>query len=133
MLSGVPNLAFALGYTNASWTLKCDLASEYVCRLLQHMDEHGLRAVPSADADAAVAEEPLLDFCSGYVRRALAHAEAGPKAPWRLYQNYALDLRRLPPRAHRGRRARALVKRQSPCVGHSSARSRWLFPRRFRR
>ena len=43
MLSGVPNLAFAIGYTNASWTLKCDLTCEYVCRLLNHMDEHGHR------------------------------------------------------------------------------------------
>ena len=43
MLSGVPNLAFAIGYTNASWTLKCDLTCEYVCRLLNHMDEHGYR------------------------------------------------------------------------------------------
>ena len=49
MLSDVPNLAFALGYTNASWTLKADLISEYVCRLLNHMDEHGYRqCVPRA-------------------------------------------------------------------------------------
>ena len=48
MLSGVPNLAISLGYTNASWTLKCDLTCEYVCRLLNHMDEQRLRLLHPA-------------------------------------------------------------------------------------
>jgi hypothetical protein len=93
MLSGVPNLAFAVGYTNASWTLKCELTCEYVCRLLQHMDEHGYRICTPHNRDPSVAEEPLIDFSSGYVRRAIDRfPKQGSKAPWRLYQNYARDL-----------------------------------------
>jgi cation diffusion facilitator CzcD-associated flavoprotein CzcO len=93
MLSGVPNLAMAFGYTNASWTLKCDLTCAYVCRLLNHMDEHGqLQAVPQ-NRDASVAEEPFIDFSSSYVLRAIDQfPKQGSKAPWRLYQNYALDI-----------------------------------------
>ena len=92
MCSDVPNLAFAVGYTNASWTLKCDLTSRYVCRLLSYMDEHGYRScVPRRDP--AVEEMPLIDFSSGYVQRALSFLpRQGTKVPWRLYQNYALDL-----------------------------------------
>jgi monooxygenase len=91
MLSGVPNLAFAVGYTNASWTLKCDLTSEYVCRLLRHMDRHGhVQCRPHRDP--SVSEVPLIDFSSGYVQRALPMLpRQGSEAPWRLYQNYALD------------------------------------------
>ena len=68
MLSGVPNLAVALGYTNASWTLKCDLTCEYVCRLLNHMDEHGYRQCTPLNRDPSVTAEPFIDFNSGYVR-----------------------------------------------------------------
>ena len=95
MLSGVPNLAFAIGYTNASWTLKCDLTCEYVCRLLNHMDERGYgQCVP--ECRDSVAEEPLIDFSSGYVLRALDQLpKQGSKRPWRLHQNYPLDLRDL--------------------------------------
>ncbi|HEX3692595.1 MAG TPA: NAD(P)/FAD-dependent oxidoreductase [Solirubrobacteraceae bacterium] len=93
MLSGVPNLAFAVGYTNASWTLKCDLTCEYVCRLLAHMDAHGYaQCVPQND-DASVEPLPFIDFSSGYVQRAIAaFPKQGSKRPWRLYQNYALDV-----------------------------------------
>ncbi|HVJ90486.1 MAG TPA: NAD(P)/FAD-dependent oxidoreductase [Labilithrix sp.] len=93
MLSDVPNLAFAVGYTNASWTLKTDLTSEYVCRLLRYMDDNGYSiAVPRND-DASLEKEPIIDFTSGYVQRALAQIpKQGSRAPWRLYQNYALDL-----------------------------------------
>jgi monooxygenase len=92
MLSGVPNLAFAVGYTNASWTLKCELTCEYVCRLLNHMDERG-HTVCTPRRDPSVADEPLIDFSSGYVLRAIDQfPRQGSKAPWRLYQNYARDL-----------------------------------------
>jgi cation diffusion facilitator CzcD-associated flavoprotein CzcO len=92
MLSDVPNLAFAVGYTNASWTLKCDLTSEYVCRLLGHMDRHGYVQCRPRRNDPSVKEVPLIDFSSGYVQRALAMLpKQGSAAPWRLYQNYALD------------------------------------------
>jgi hypothetical protein len=92
MLSGVPNLAIAIGYTNASWTLKCDLTCAYVCRLLQHMDERGLRQCTPV-RDASVEEAPFIDFSSGYVLRALDRfPKQGSKAPWKLHQNYALDI-----------------------------------------
>ncbi len=93
MLSGVPNMAFAVGYTNASWTLKCELTCEYVCRLLNHMDEHGYRTCAPHNRDPSVSEEPLIDFSSGYVLRSIDRfPRQGSKAPWRLYQNYARDL-----------------------------------------
>jgi monooxygenase len=93
MLSGVPNLAMAFGYTNASWTLKCDLTCGYVCRLLNHMDEHGQLQCTPQNRDATVAEEPFIDFSSSYVLRAIDQfPKQGSKAPWRLYQNYALDI-----------------------------------------
>jgi cation diffusion facilitator CzcD-associated flavoprotein CzcO len=93
MLSGVPNMAFTVGYTNASWTLKADLTSEYVCRLLGHMDAHGYkRCVP--EVDPSVTEQPLLDFTSGYVLRSLEHfPKQGSKEPWKLRQNYVFDIR----------------------------------------
>jgi cation diffusion facilitator CzcD-associated flavoprotein CzcO len=93
MLSGVPNLAFAVGYTNASWTLKCELTCEYVCRLLNHTDEHSHAVCTPRLRDSSVTEEPLIDFSSGYVQRAIAQfPRQGSRAPWRLYQNYARDL-----------------------------------------
>jgi cation diffusion facilitator CzcD-associated flavoprotein CzcO len=93
MLSGVPNLALAIGYTNASWTLKCDLTCEYVCRLLGHMDEHGYRYCTPRNSDPSVTEQPFLDFSSGYVLRSIdKFPKQGSRAPWRLHQNYALDI-----------------------------------------
>ena len=77
MLSGVPNFAYVIGYTNASWTLKADLVSEFVCRLLEHMRSRRLDVVVP-EKDPAVAEEPFMDFASGYVQRVAAPAaEAG--------------------------------------------------------
>jgi monooxygenase len=95
MFSGVPNLAVALGYTNASWTLKCDLTCEYVCRLLAHMDARGYDAcVPRRDP--TVAERPFIDFSSGYIQRSIdAFPKQGSRPPWRLHQNYVLDIRSL--------------------------------------
>jgi monooxygenase len=93
MLSGVPNLAFALGYSNASWTLKCDLTCKYVCRLLGHMDEHGYRQCTPRNRDPSIAALPLMDFSSGYILRSIQRfPKQGSKTPWRLYQNYALDI-----------------------------------------
>ncbi|HXC54920.1 MAG TPA: NAD(P)/FAD-dependent oxidoreductase [Rhizomicrobium sp.] len=92
MYSGIPNLASSFGYTNASWTLKCDLTCEYVCRLLNYMTRHGYaQATPQKQGD--IPEAPWLDFSSGYVQRALdVLPKQGTKKPWKLYQNYALDL-----------------------------------------
>ena len=93
MYSDVPNLAATLGYTNASWTLKCDLTCEYVCRLLNYMDRHGYRQCMPHNDDASVTPLPSLSFSSGYVQRAVADLpKQGSKRPWRLYQNYALDI-----------------------------------------
>lgn len=92
MFSDIPNLAVAIGYTNASWTLKCDLTSEYVCALINHMDAHGYtRCCPRRDA--SVLEEPLLDLSSGYVQRSInVFPRQGSVAPWKVFQNYARDL-----------------------------------------
>ena len=92
-VSGVPNLAMTLGYTNASWTLKCDLTCEYVCRLIKHMDEHGYRQCTPHNRDSSVSEEPFIDFSSGYILRSIHHfPKQGSKRPWRLHQNYARDI-----------------------------------------
>ena len=93
MYSDVPNMASAFGYTNASWTLKCDLTCEYVCRLINYMDRHGYRQCVAHNVDSTVTELPSLDFSSGYVQRSIAKMpKQGSKRPWRLYQNYALDI-----------------------------------------
>jgi cation diffusion facilitator CzcD-associated flavoprotein CzcO len=93
MFSGVPNLAVALGYTNASWTLKCDLVTQYVCRLIKHMDEHGYRQCTPREPGPGVAMEPFLDLASGYVLRSLhTLPKQGSRSPWRLHQNYARDV-----------------------------------------
>ena len=92
MLSDVPNMMFIFGYTNASWTLKADLSCEYLVRLLRRMDASGTR-VAVARRDPRVKEIPFLDFTSGYVKRALpVLPKQGARRPWRLYQNYSLDL-----------------------------------------
>jgi monooxygenase len=93
MLSDVPNLAVVFGYTNASWTLKCDLVSRYVCRLLNHMDRQGYAAAVPRPPHGPVEHRPFLDFSSGYVRRAEGSLpRQGSKAPWRVRQNYLRDL-----------------------------------------
>ncbi len=96
MYSDVPNLATAFGYTNASWTLKCDLTCEYVCRLLNYMDDRGYRQCTPRNDDPSITATPWIDFTSGYVQRSIEQfPKQGSKAPWRLYQNYALDLMNL--------------------------------------
>jgi monooxygenase len=93
MLSGVPNLVLSFGYTNASWTLKCDLTARWFCRLLRHMDRRGLAICAPRLADPAMERLPMLDFSSGYVARAAGAMPAqGPKAPWRVHQNYLKDV-----------------------------------------
>jgi cation diffusion facilitator CzcD-associated flavoprotein CzcO len=93
MLSGIPNFAFSVGYTNASWTLKCELTAKYVCRLLNRMDRRQeAYCYPERDLDKD-AVEPALDFTSGYVQRAAdVLPKQGTKTPWKLHQNYARDL-----------------------------------------
>ena len=93
MFSDVPNLAFTFGYTNASWTLKADLVAQYVCRLLNEMRRRGTAIATPRIGEAAVEAEPFVDFSSGYIQRALAQLpKQGNRRPWRLNQNYALDV-----------------------------------------
>jgi monooxygenase len=93
MFSDVPNLAIAIGYTNASWTLKCDLTCEYMCRLLNYMDAHGYRQCTPRVKDPTLETQPFIDLMSGYVLRSInAFPKQGTKAPWRLHQNYARDI-----------------------------------------
>lgn len=92
MLSGIPNFAFVIGYTNASWTLKADLVCEYVVRLLRHLQSTNTRiCVPQREA--GVEEEPFLDFAAGYVLRAVDQfPKQGSRAPWKLKMNYYRDV-----------------------------------------
>ncbi len=93
MNSDIPNMASSFGYTNASWTLKSDLTAAYVCRLLNYMDQQGYAQCTPRCTDPSVSEEPFLDFTSGYVQRAIDQLpKQGSKKPWKLYQNYILDL-----------------------------------------
>jgi monooxygenase len=92
MLSGIPNFAFVVGYTNASWTLKADITSDYVCRLLAFMDERGYGECRPPVDPVGVGREPLIDLRSGYVLRALEQFPAqGSVRPWRLRQSYFMD------------------------------------------
>jgi monooxygenase len=92
MLANVPNLVQVFGYTNASWTLKSDLTGQFVCRLLNKMRRTGTRmVVPRVPADG-IEEEPMLDFSSGYIVRAMdKFPRQGKQLPWRVYQNYIVD------------------------------------------
>jgi monooxygenase len=93
MLGGVPNCVFTIGYTNASWTLKADLVSEYTCRLLRYMDGHGYDVCVPVNDDPRVTERPLLDFAAGYVLRSIDQfPKAGSRQPWRLGMSYLQDV-----------------------------------------
>jgi cation diffusion facilitator CzcD-associated flavoprotein CzcO len=94
MYCGVPNLAHSFGYTNASWTLKSELISEYVCRLMNHMDEHGYSKVVPTPPDYSVEQgKPAVDFTSGYIQRAVPEIpKQGLERPWLAHQNYVLDM-----------------------------------------
>jgi cation diffusion facilitator CzcD-associated flavoprotein CzcO len=96
MICGVPNFALALGYTNASWTLKCDLVSHYLCRLVNHMDAHGYAIATPKPPDPSLPTEPFIDFNSGYVLRSIhLLPRQGAYQPWRLNQNWFRDVRLL--------------------------------------
>jgi monooxygenase len=91
MLGGVPNFALCIGYTNASWTLRADLSSKYVCRLLHHMARHGYQVAWPDHPHEQVAR-PLLDLTSGYIQRSLdVLPKQGARPPWMVRQNYILD------------------------------------------
>lgn len=93
MLSGVPNFAMAMGYTNASWTLKCELIARQVCRLLNHMRSHGLDVCVAQHEGEVGDTRPALDLNSGYIQRAAGELpRQGTRKPWRIHQNYLRDL-----------------------------------------
>ncbi len=93
MLSDVPNFVLAAGYTNASWTLKCDLTSEYVCRMLNHLDRHSLDYCVARNNNPNLERVAFLDLASGYVDRSIDQfPKQGKVSPWRLQQNYLLDI-----------------------------------------
>ena len=93
MLSGVPNCVFTIGYTNASWTLKADLVSEYTVRLLRYMYGHGYDSCVPVNDDPRITERPLLDFAAGYVLRSIDQfPKAGSRQPWRLGMSYLSDV-----------------------------------------
>jgi cation diffusion facilitator CzcD-associated flavoprotein CzcO len=92
MLSGVPNMAFAFGYTNASWTLKCDLTCEFMTRILNYMDARAFAFATPTLEEGSVVPEPFVDFTSGYVQRSIhMFPKQGTEPPWKLYQNYVRD------------------------------------------
>jgi cation diffusion facilitator CzcD-associated flavoprotein CzcO len=97
MFDGVPNLAWCVGYTNASWTLRADLSSRYVCRLLNYLARHRIDiATPRLPAAAHDTGEPLMNLSSGYVRRAAAVLpRQSDRRAWRMLNNYLLDLPRM--------------------------------------
>jgi cation diffusion facilitator CzcD-associated flavoprotein CzcO len=96
MIEDVPNLAVAIGYTNASWTLKCDLTCQYVCRLLEHLRATGLRQCTPRAAEGAASAAPLLGLSSGYIARAADRLpKQGTRFPWQVHQSYLADHRAL--------------------------------------
>ena len=96
MLSGVPNLAFAVGYTNSSWTLKIGLLCEHFVRLLRHMDQHGLDTACPVVADPDMPTRPFLDFGAGYIRRVVDQLpRQGDRMPWLTSLSYSSDVKLL--------------------------------------
>jgi monooxygenase len=96
MLSGVPNFAFAVGYTNSSWTLKVDLVCEHLCRMLVHMDAVGADTIQPVLEDESIGRRPLLDFQAGYVKRSVESFPAqGTRGPWTVEMSYKADRARL--------------------------------------
>lgn len=93
MLSDVPNLAWCVGYTNASWTLRSDLAAKWFCKLVNHMDAGGwTSATPRFDEEGDTGR-PAIDLSSGYIQRALdVLPKQGKARPWTVRQNYLYDL-----------------------------------------
>ena len=96
MLEGLPNFALAIGYTNASWTLKCDLTCQYVARLVNHMHATGLRQCTAVNADSTMERAPLMGLTSGYIMRSADRLpKQGTRFPWQVHQNYIRDYRAL--------------------------------------
>lgn len=92
MVSGLPNFIYSFGYTNASWTLKVDLTANYLCKLLNYMDRKNYAVVIPRKQNEET-EEDFLNLSSGYIQRAKdVLPKQGSKRPWRVYQNYLMDM-----------------------------------------
>jgi cation diffusion facilitator CzcD-associated flavoprotein CzcO len=93
MYRDIPNLASAFGYVNASWTLKCELISQYICRLLNYMDRHAYAQCTPRLQDSSIPEDPMMGLTSGYMLRARdTMPRQSGKTPWKMHQNYLHDL-----------------------------------------
>ena len=93
LMEDLPNLGLVFGYTNASWTLKADLVSEYVCRLINRMDQKGMRQCTASNRNRKIHHTPFVALQSGYLQRSLDKVpKQGSKLPWKLYQNYLKDM-----------------------------------------
>ncbi len=93
MIRGIPNFSFTLGYSNASWTLKCNLVAEFICRLLNHMSAHGYDCATPVGREPAITDKSAINLNSGYIRRGMELLpKQGSKRPWKFHQNYALDM-----------------------------------------
>ena len=93
MYSGIPNLVASFGYTNASWTLRCDLTSRFLTRMINYMDRKNLASVTPTPDGSDIVTEALLDFSSGYITRKSAELpKQGSIKPWVMYQNYIADI-----------------------------------------
>ena len=96
MLEDVPNLAVAIGYTNASWTLKSDLTCGFTARILNHLHHRGLRSVVAHNTDGAEPAGDMMGLTSGYITRAARELpRQGTRYPWQVYQSYVRDYRAL--------------------------------------
>ena len=99
MFSNLPNLAVVFGYLNASWTLRADINSDYVCRVLNHMEKVGAdiaEPVLTPQQEAAIEEDDIFDFSSGYIQRSKhIMPKNAVEYPWRLNQEYVVDRKRM--------------------------------------
>ncbi|WP_320820095.1 NAD(P)/FAD-dependent oxidoreductase [Thalassolituus sp.] len=93
MFEDIPNFSMVFGYTNASWTLKADLIASWVCGLMKHMNDKGLRQVTPRNHDSSMEKVSFIEMQSGYIARIRnTIPRQGTKKPWKLYQNYMLDM-----------------------------------------
>ncbi len=92
MFDGIPNMTYAFGYTNASWTLKCDMTNQYTCRLINYMEKNGYKQCMPIQKNPNMVLKPFLDFSPGYVMRVIDKMpKMGDEKPWKIEQNYFYD------------------------------------------
>jgi cation diffusion facilitator CzcD-associated flavoprotein CzcO len=122
MLSDVPNFAYAIGYTNASWTLKVDLVCEHFCRLLAYMEERGADMVVPVREVGEIERRPLFELTSGYVMRGIQRfPHAGSRGPWTAEMAYEQDLARLRHEAVDGPELQFRTRTAAPALADSAA------------